>query len=108
MGRKIKSNSRPLGSGPFGGGVYIAAASITDVLMRMQSHLGITGDFAEIGVLEGVYIHQLYSYLNSDEICTAIDPYIGYPELKDRVEADFDARYGSGNRVQFLFESSLI
>ena len=107
MERKLQSIDRPLGSGAFGGGTYIVAASITDVLMRMQAHLGISGDFAEIGVLEGVYIHQLYSYLTKDEVCIAIDPYSEYPELKNRVEADFNTRYGTGNRVKFLFESSL-
>ena len=107
MKSKLRSNDRPIGSGQFGGGVYMAAASITHVLMRMQAHLRITGDFAEIGVLEGMYIHQLYSYLAEGEVCIAIDPYTRYPELRKRVEADFNERYGPRNRVKFLFESSL-
>ncbi len=106
MDNKVEFKNRPLGSGPFGGGVYIVAASITDVLMRMQAYQSLRGDFAEIGVLEGIYLHQLYPYLNSDEVCYAIDPYFELPELKKKVRLDFQSRYGLINQVKFLYESS--
>ena len=107
MSNEVEFRNKPLGSGPFGGGVFTVAVSITDVLMRMQIRLGLRGDFAEIGVLEGIYIHQLYPYLNNDEVCYAIDPYFELPDLREKVRLDFQSRYGLKNQVQFLYESSL-
>ena len=107
MSKEVEFRNIPLGSGPFGGGVFTVAVSITDVLLRMQTCLGLRGDFAEIGVLEGIYIHQLYPYLNNDEVCYAIDPYFELPDLREKVRLDFQSRYGMKNQVQFLYESSL-
>ena len=107
MKKIINYNNRPIGSGPYGGGVFLAAASITEVLMRMQAFLGLGGDVAEIGVLEGIYLRQLYSFLNEKEICYAIDPYIELPELKEKVKSDFEVRYGLKNKIHFLYKSSL-
>jgi hypothetical protein len=100
-------DNRPLGSGAYGGGVYITAASITKVLLRMQAFLCLRGDMAEIGVLEGVYLRQLYSFLNANEVCYAVDPYLELSGLKEKVKSDFEVRYGLENQVHFLYESSL-
>ena len=54
MIKHIDYQNRPFGSGQYVGGVFLAAASITDVLMRMQAFLGLRVDMAEIGVLEGI------------------------------------------------------
>ena len=85
----------------------MAAASITDVLMRLQAFLGLRGDMAEIGVLEGAYFRQLYSFLNGNEVCYAVDPYSELPDLKEKVKSDFEVSYGLKNQVRFLYESSL-
>jgi hypothetical protein len=107
MKKEIDFQNRPFGSGPYGGGMFLAAASITEVLMRMQAFLGLRGDVAEIGVLEGVYLRQLYSFLNGNEVCYAVDPYIELPDLKEKVKSDFEVSYGLKNQVRFLYESSL-
>jgi hypothetical protein len=107
MKKDIELKNTPFGSGPYGGGVYIAAASITDVLMRLQAYIGLRGDVVEIGVLEGAYLRQLYSFLNEKEICYAIDPYTELPNLKEKVKLDFQSRYGLKNQIHFVYESSL-
>jgi hypothetical protein len=107
MKKEIDFQNRPFGSGPYGGGMFLAAASITEVLMRLQAFLGLRGDVAEIGVLEGVYLRQLYSFLNGNEVCYAVDPYIELPDLKEKVKSDFEVSYGLKNQVRFLYESSL-
>ena len=107
MKRRIDLEHNPFGAGPYGGGVYLAAAAITEVLMRMQAFLGLKGDLAEIGVLEGAYLRQLYPFLNQNEVCYAIDPYIELPNLKEKVKRDLEARYGLQNQIRFLYESSL-
>ena len=107
MKKEIDFQNRPFGSGPYGGGMFLAAASITEVLMRMQAFLGLRGDVAEIGVLEGAYLRQLYSFLNWNEVCYAVDPYIEFPDLKEKVKSDFEVSYGLKNQVRFLYESSL-
>ena len=107
MKRRIELEHKPFGSGAYGGGVFLPAAAITEVLMRMQAFLGLKGDLAEIGVLEGAYLRQLYPFLNQNEVCYAIDPYIELPDLKEKVKCDLEARYGLNNQLQFLYESSI-
>jgi hypothetical protein len=107
MKKEISSKNRPVGSGPYGGGVYMTAVSITEVLMRIQIFLGLRGDIAEIGVLEGIYLRQLYPYLEKTEICFAVDPYIDLPHLKEKVRNDFEMSYGLKNQLHFLYKSSL-
>jgi hypothetical protein len=107
MKKNIDSQNRPFGCGQYGGGVFLAAASITGVLMRLQAFLGLRGDMAEIGVLEGAYFRQLYSFLNGNEVCYAVDPYIELPDLKEKVKSDFKVKYGLKNQARFLYESSL-
>jgi len=105
--KDINLQHSPYGQGPYGGGVYLAAASITNVLMRMQAYFGLRGDLVEIGVLEGAYLHQLYSFLNEVEIYYAIDPYPKHPSLKEKVRSDFQSRYGKEHRIHFVYESSI-
>ena len=55
----------------------------------------------------GIYLCQLYAFLNEKEICYAIDPYIELPDLKKKVKSDFGVSYGLRNQVRFLYELSL-
>ena len=107
MEKQAKLKNKPLGQGAYGGGVHLAAASITNVLMRMQEYTGVSGDLAEIGVLEGAYLHQLYSFLRETEICYAIDPYHEFLDLRIKVRSDFEKRYGVKNKIKFIYESSM-
>ena len=104
MEKDIELKNSPVGSGPYGGGMYITAASITDVLMRLQAYIGLRGDVVEIGVLEGAYLRQLYSFLNKKEIYYAVDPYIQNSNLKEKVKLDLQSRYGFKNQVHFVYE----
>ncbi|MBT7266100.1 MAG: class I SAM-dependent methyltransferase [Rhodospirillaceae bacterium] len=95
-----------IGQGEFGGGVFLAAAAITRVLLRLQQFLGINGDIAEIGVLEGAFAIQLVPFLKRHEVFYAIDPYNEYPNLKDTVKNRLVKAAVERDNLKFIHESS--
>ena len=83
------------------------AAGICGRLLRIQSELGVTGHFAEIGAFEGRFLIAMAHCLGEGETALGMDIFDWpNPEVKDRFEANcLKHGIGPGKRITWKVDS---